>query len=270
MFAVGSNSMKMQTVILGLALCAANGALAQMHRCPMADGRTTYQQLPCDTGAASAPAAAPAAVAADPTPTATPVEPPRPTRRARDVLELTAQLERCRADAPGFAEKSAAVHAAWTRRHAAVLATYEKQLAARVRGSRRGEAGLSLATCTDDWLRGIEPLSRMPDGRFATVEKTWQVFMGALMTGDRSTALNCLDGRVGVRWKARIDTMKDEDLRRIAASIRGLKVQWGDDYEKEGLVADTENRAVAVAFRSINEEWKIVDWGGPAVTAPAP
>lgn len=285
--------MKMQTLAVWLALGAAHGAQAEMYRCQAAGGGVSFQQLPCaaeqpqppapaavrPAAAAPAPQAAPAvpppAAAAAPLPVPAAAagaadEPVRPTRRKREVLELTAQLERCRADVPGFAEKSAAVHVAWNRRHAAVLAEYDRQLAAKVRASRRGEATLPLSQCTDDWLHALEPLTRMPDARFGTVEKTWQVFMGALMTGDRVTALNCFAGRAGVRWRERVEQMSDEDLRRIGASIRVLKVQWGDDYDKEGLVADTQNRMVAVAFRNLNEEWKITDWGAKAAAMPAP
>lgn len=194
----------------------------------------------------------------------------KPSRRKREVLELSAQLERCRADVPGFAEKSAPVHAAWKRRHAAVLAEYDKLLAAKVRAGRRGEVTLPLTACTDEWLRDIEPLARTPDPRFQTVEKTWQVFLGALMTGDRATVLSCLGGRAHARWQQRAATLSDEDMRRVATSIRGLKVQWGDDYEKEGLVADAGNRAVGIAFRNVNEEWKITELGGAAaVSLPA-
>jgi hypothetical protein len=260
--------MKILSLFLWLALLAADGAFAQVHRCPLPDGRTLHQQLPCD-----APMPAAQLPPADATPTVSVGagdQPPQPTRRAREVLELTAQLERCRADSPGFAEKSADLHAAWMRRHAPVLAAYGKRLAGRVRAARRGETTLPLGLCSDDWLLAMEPLSRMPDTRFGTVEKTWQVFMGALMTGDRTTALTCLEGRAGTLWKTRVEAMSNEDLRRIGASIRGLKVQWGDDYEKEGLIADTENRAVGIAFRNINEEWKIVDWGGAATPAAAP
>jgi hypothetical protein len=188
----------------------------------------------------------------------------RPTRRKREILELSAQLERCRVDVPGFAQKSAAVYTAWRRRHAPVLSEYDKLLAAKVRAGRRGDSSLPIHLCTDEWLADLEPLSRMPDARFATVEKTWQVFMGALMTGDRDTALDCLAGRANNHWKERVENMSDEDLRGIAASIRALKVQWGDDYAKEGLIADTANRVVGVAFQNVNEEWKISDWGGPA------
>lgn len=194
----------------------------------------------------------------------------KPNRRKREVLELSAQLERCRADVPGFAEKSAPVYAAWKRRHAPVLTEYDKLLSAKVRAGRRGEVTLPLNACTDEWLRQIEPLARAPDPRFQSVEKTWQVFLGALMTGDRATVLNCLGGRAHARWKERAPTLSDEDMRRVATSIRGLKVQWGDDYEKEGLVADSGNRAVGIAFRNINEEWKITELGGAsAVSLPA-
>lgn len=186
----------------------------------------------------------------------------RPTKRKRDILEITAQFERCRADVAGFAEKSAAVYTAWKQRHAAVLAEYDKLLAAKVRAGRRGELTLPVRLCTDEWIQQIEPLTHTPDPRFQTVEKTWQVFMGALMTGDRAALMNCLAGTAATRWQQRAERMTDDDMRRIGASIRGLKVQWGDDYEKEGVVADNDNHAAGIAFRNINEEWKITDLGG--------
>lgn len=288
---------------------AAAWAQSETHRCPQADGGIVFQATPCPVAqlaqpepavplrnaapAAEAPAVAPARPAAPrPAPperlvsTPAPVQIPpalaasdgdpnddafiKPSRRKREVLELSAQLERCRADVPGFAEKSAPVHAAWKRRHAAVLAEYDKLLAAKVRAGRRGEVTLPLRACTDEWLRDIETLARTPDPRFQTVEKTWQMFLGALMTGDRATVLSCLGGRAHARWKERAPVLSDDDMRRVAASIRGLKVQWGDDYEKEGLVADTGNRAVGIAFRNINEEWKITELGGaPSVPLPA-
>lgn len=193
----------------------------------------------------------------------------KPTRRKREIIDLTAQFQRCRADVPGFAEKSAVLYDAWIHRHGATLAEYERLLAVKVRAGRRGEMTLPLRLCTDDWLHAIEPLSRAPDARFQTVEKTWQVFLGALMTGDRATVLNCLSGPALLRWQARAQPLNDEDMRRIAASVRALKVQWGDDYEKEGLVADVENRVVGIAFRNVNEEWKITELGGaPSVALP--
>jgi hypothetical protein len=215
------------------------------------------------------PAAAPARVAAAPG-KANDDEYIKPTKRKRDILEMSAQFQRCRADMPGFAEKSEATYAAWIRRHGPVLAEYERELAIKVRAGRRGEATLPLRICTDEWLHSLEPLTRTPDARFGTVEKTWQVFMGALMTGDRTTAIGCLAGRAETRWKDRVERLSDDDLRRIAASIRALKVQWGDDYEKEGVVADMENRAVGIAFRNVNEEWKITDWGTPAAPLVTP
>jgi hypothetical protein len=194
----------------------------------------------------------------------------KPTRRKREILALTAQFQRCRADVPGFAEKSAVLYDAWIHRHGTTLAEYDRLLAAKVRAGRRGEMTLPLRLCTDDWLRAIEPLARTPDARFQTVEKTWQVFLGALMTGDRATVLNCLSGPALLRWQARSQQLDDGEMRRIAASVRALKVQWGDDYDKEGLVADVENRVVGIAFHNVNEEWKITDLGSRATVALPP
>lgn len=286
--------MKARTLWALLALCAANGAQAEMYRCQQPDGGIRFGDLPCMLG--EMPEAAPPKGAPSPgtgraplppasvverplsvpphsavAPAAPPGEPMTGalTKRKRDVLDLTAQLERCRADAPGFAEKSAAVYAAWTRRHASVLADHERLLAAKVRAGRRGEATLPLRQCSEEWLSSIEPLSRAPDPRFGSAEKTWQLFLGALLTADRATALASLAGTAEARWKERVERMSDDDLRRVAASIRGMKVQWGDDYEKEGLVADTANRVVTIAFRSINDEWKISELGG-AGSIPMP
>jgi hypothetical protein len=301
--------MEMQTraCLLALGLWGLSGAAVaepETFRCHHANGGISFQQTPCPVAEMSAPENPPAAAAPRPAPpvavkpaaapapaapaTAKPAERPlaapaaapatataspeevKPTKRKRDILELAAQFERCRADAPGFAEKSAPVYAAWTQRHAAVLSEYDRLLTAKVRAGRRGEATLPLSLCTEDWLRQIEPLTRTPDPRFHTVEKTWQVFMGALMTGDRAAALSCMVGKAESRWKQRVEKMSDEELRRIAASIRALKVQWGDDYEKEGVIADTDNRVVGVAFRNVNEEWKITEFGGAAAPLPAP
>ena len=283
---------------------------AEMNQCHQADGTIQFRQEPCPLAEMApqepqpraaaprpAPARAPVAAPATTTPAAdagmkpkagervvtvppaaavVPAPGPqddgfvKPTKRKRDVLELAAQFERCRADAPGFAEKSAPIYAAWTRRHAAVLSEYDRLLTAKVRASRRGEASLPMRLCTEEWLRGIEPLTRVPDPRFSTVEKTWQLFMGALMTGDREAALNCLGGRAEARWKERVEAMSDDDLRRIGASIRALQVRWGDDYEKEGVVADTTNRLLGIAFRNVNEEWKITEMGpSPTPALPA-
>ena len=293
---------RMKQALLGVLLVlGGREAAAEMFRCQKADGSVVFQQVECPITELAAPdaarpaqpaatvvapvpppppkPAAPKAIAAPERPLAVPnpvaVAPAssqdevKPSKRKRDVLELSAQFERCRADAPGFAEKSQEVYAAWRQRHAAVISEFQKQLMAKVRAGRRGDATLPLSLCTEDWLRAIEPLSRMPDPRYQSVEKTWQLFMGALMTGDRVTALNCLAGRAQARWKARTEAMSDDELRRIGASIRALKVQWGDDYEKEGLVADTDNRVIGIAFRNVNEEWKITEMGGaPAAGLP--
>jgi hypothetical protein len=288
-----------------LGAAGASWGQAETYRCPQGDGSILFQATPCPLAQLATPepatpapvpaaatpprpAASVAAAPAKPKPlersviTPAPVMVPaplagldasqddgfvKPTKRKRDILELSAQFERCRADVPGFAEKSAPVYTAWTQRHAAVLAEYHKLLTAKVRAGRRGEMTLPLQVCTDAWLHDMEPLTRTPDARFQTVEKTWQVFLGALMTGDRTALLNCLAGRAAARWQERALQLSDEDMRRMAGSIRGLKVQWGDDYEKEGLVADNDNRVAGIAFRNINEEWKITDLGASSTIA---
>lgn len=299
--------MRLQTLWGALLLWGvAQAAFADMHRCYQPDGSVRFADEPCPVAemaptvpapvasgpqAASARAAPPASapsptvvrhpvdqrlVSIPPTVAAAPaVAPqegdlPRPTKRQRDVLAITAQLERCRLDVPGFEEKSEDIYTAWKHRHADDLARYRHLLSAKLRAGRHGEATLPLTQCTDDWLRSIEPLTHMPDPRFSTVERTWQVFIGALMTGDRTALVDCLAGPLRARWQDHAARLADDDLRRIGASVRALKVQWGDDYEKEGLVADTADREVGIAFSNINEEWKITQLGTATVAGPLP
>ena len=256
--------MKMFLMAALIAVGAA-GAHAETFKCLQPDGRLSFQQLPCADGVpdAPAPAQAPAPVAPMQIKVAKPATPDPlssiPTRRMREVLDMTALLERCRADEPGFADRSAPLYQAWKVRHAVTLATHKALLAAKVREYRRGAGGMPPQACSEEWMHGLEPMARMPDPRFASVEKTWLRFVEALKVADRATALSCLHGSADARWRSRITTVSDEDLRRIGRAIRDFKVQWGDVYLKEALAAGDDNRVTAVAFRSINEEWEISD-----------
>lgn len=248
-------------MLVALAAWAPGGASAQMFKCLQADGQASFQQMPCSEGqvpalddppakAATPGAASPARPAADPS--------VPPTRRARELLELTAWFERCRRDQPGFAEKSGSVYVAWQRRHGAVLGVHERLLATKVWAARYGAAARPLHLCTEDWLRSIEALARTPDDRFSSVEKTWTVFLNALRAADRATALSCLTGQAQARWQERADKMTDDELRRIGGAFKAFKVQWGDDYMKEALASREDNRVGAIAFsRNVNEEWRI-------------
>ena len=245
------------TALALLLLALAGGVRAEMFKCLQTDGHLSFQQLPCADGVPAAPAPAEAAPAA--ARQAAEAVSPIPTKRMREVLDLTALLERCRADEPGFAERSAPLYQAWRVRHAVTLATHKALLAAKVREYRRGGGGMPPQACSEEWLRALEPMARMPDARYGSVEKTWTLFVEALKAADRNAALACLAGNAEARWRSRIASVTDEDLRRIGRAVRDFKVQWGDDYLKEALAAGDDNRVTAVAFRSINEEWKISD-----------
>jgi hypothetical protein len=244
-------------LLLAVLALGAPSAEAETFKCLQADGRLSFQQLPCadgvpDSQPAPEPARSNVAKPATPDPLSA-----VPTRRMREVLDMTALLERCRADEPGFADRSAPLYQAWQVRHAVTLTTHKALLAAKVREYRRGGGGMPPQACSEDWLRGLEPMARMPDPRYASVEKTWARFVEALKLADRAAALACLHGNAEARWRSRIATVSDEDLRRVGRAIRDFKVQWGDDYLKEALATGDDNRVTAVAFRSINEEWKI-------------
>jgi hypothetical protein len=169
----------------------------------------------------------------------------------REVLDLTARFERCRME-PEFAARTGEVYQAWRRRHADTLSEYRQLLAIKVRAAGRGDPPV----CSDAWVKEIELLARTPDLRFATVEQTWELFVRALRAADRATLMDCVTGPIAQAMKQRLDQLADADLRRMGVNIRALKVQWGDDYDKEGMVVHGD-RVDTIAFRSINEEWKI-------------
>jgi hypothetical protein len=251
----------MRTLITLLLLAGATGSVsAQMFTCKLVDGKTSFQQLPCDESpqadlpAPGAPVAGASSSSAKPPP---PGSPQLLTRGKREVLQLTTVLERCRADEPGFAERSAAVYVAWRQRHAATLAEFDRLLAAKVREARRGVAPIPLEMCSDDLLRRLEPLARPPDARLDTAEKTWTLFLTALRSGNREMALRCLTGKAELRWKERAERASDADLRRMADTIRAFKVQWGDDYLKEALAARADNKVSGITFIKFNDEWLI-------------
>lgn len=248
-------------VLALLILGAAGGVRAEMFKCLQVDGGLSFQQLPCADGVPAAPppaaaAKAPSAAGRSAAETASSI----PTKRMREILDLTALLERCRADEPGFSERSAPLYQAWRVRHAVTLATHKALLTAKVRDYRRGAGGMPPQACSEEWMRTLEPMVRMPDPRFSSVEKTWTLFIDALKAADRTTALNCLAGPAEARWRSRVTALADEDLRRIGSAVRSFKVQWGDDYMKEAVAAADDNKVSGIAFRSINEEWKISEF----------
>jgi hypothetical protein len=256
--------MDMKSYGSGLALLLALGGTqpvaAETYRCQLADRVVSYQQTPCvvpelpqppAVAPRPPPAKAPAPVVAAPPRNADEAY-ARLTRRMREVLDLTARFERCRTDQPGFAAHTEEVYQAWRKRHAPTLSEYRRLLAIKVRAAGRADA----APCSDDWVRELELLTRTPDPRFASVEQTWELFVKALQAADRATVMNCVTGPIARVMKERLDHLSDADLRRMGVNVRALKVQWGDDYDKEGMVLHGD-RVDAVAFRSINEEWKI-------------
>ena len=242
---------KREALAILLACAVAHAAGAEMYRCRQADGRLSVQQLPCE-GASATAAVASAAPASVPH---APVDPQRPTKRARDIIDVTVALERCRENAD-FAQRSEAIYQAWRSRHAIALADYAPVLREKLREARRAPLP---ATCNEDWLAELEPLTHLPDDRFTTVDKTWKAFVAALKSADRATALRCLTGHAEARWKGRIDAFSDDDLRNIGAAQKQFRVQWGDDYMKEALAADADNHVTGVVFRNVNEEWRISD-----------
>jgi hypothetical protein len=259
---------------LVLALGAAGTVRAETFRCVLADRVVSYQETPCAVPDLRRPEPPRAAA-----PAATPTPPPARkadepfallTRRKREVLDVTARFERCRNDVPGFAAISRDVYRAWRERHAATLSEYAGFLGMKVRAFPRGDA----ASCSDEWLGELAALARTPDPRFGTVEKTWELFVNALQAADRPGIMNCVTGPVARSLGERLQKLADADLRRMGVNIRALQVQWGDDYEKEGLVVHGD-RVDGIAFRNVNEEWKIRELRPargnlPAATAPTP
>jgi hypothetical protein len=243
---------------LALVLGGMNGARAEGFRCQLADRVVSYQQTPCAVPDLPPPARAqpapPQRTESVAAPSGGGADEPFAllTRRQREVLDLTARLERCRSDVPGFADRSAELYRAWRARHASTLSGHGRFLGMKVRAFARGDA----AGCSDEWLRELEPLARMPDPRFGTVEKTWALFVRALEAADRPAIMSCVTGPVARAMGERLQRLADADLRRMAANIRALKVQWGDDYDREGEVLHGD-RVDAIAFRNVNEEWKI-------------
>lgn len=270
------------TAALALALAAGAGgtARAETFRCPLADRVAAYQQTPCavpelpDRRARSGGEPEPRARdGREPErPKALPIAAPAGddapfsalTPGKREVLDLSARFERCRADEPVFADRTADLYRAWRRRHADTLSEYSRLLATKVRIAPRG----SPASCNEDWIHELEPLTRAPDPRFSSVEKTWQVFVAALLAADRSAVMASVSGPVARTMGERLGKLADADLRRMAANIRELKLLWGDDYDREALVVHGD-RVDGVVFRkNVNEEWKLREMK-PAALRPA-
>jgi HEAT repeat protein len=99
-----------------------------------------------------------------------------------------------------------------------------------------------------------------PDERFATPEKTWQLFVELLKKGDIDTAIECFSPTSQQKYKETFTALKDH-LPKIAADMGKIrKIKEPQDGRAEYDILKNENGKVysfALYFVDIFGEWKI-------------
>jgi hypothetical protein len=140
--------MKIRNTVPGIAfaslLLAAAPAHAQLFKCVNAQGRTVYQDQPCEdkskqTTIRGAPAAAPAAPAEEPkdAPKEDPNAPDKPIAElTRAAIEVVVGYAMCSERVPGFAEKHNTPYEAWKRRNDAEMKKMNNRAEARLLNER--------------------------------------------------------------------------------------------------------------------------------------
>jgi len=118
-----ANSRRMLRLLLTLALAAACGDACAIYKCQDAQGKTTYQQKPCDAAAAQSsvgaePRAAPSAQRATAAPPASGAPPA--------VATLMSAVVRCGEQSPAFTEKIQGGYARWVDANADGVQNFQR------------------------------------------------------------------------------------------------------------------------------------------------
>jgi hypothetical protein len=164
---------------------------------------------------------------------------------------------------PGYQAATAARYAAWRQDNAALVA----QLEASPDFQRmRAEADKQQVTLTPAQQRLVEERCEEaadflgpagpPDPRFATPEKTWDLFQASLRAADRTTALACLVQQAKRRFKENTQQLGDGQLRRLADPPIALHLGERHGESQEGEVI-RNGMASFILFVNVRGEWKI-------------
>ena len=99
--------------------------------------------------------------------------------------------------------------------------------------------------------------SGVPDPRFSTPEKTWELYLASLRQGDRQTALLCLISRARDEFGPFIKETSKQELNRMGNAIKSLRITSRFGEFTEAMAVTHEGHAGIITFENRDGEWKI-------------
>jgi hypothetical protein len=95
------------------------------------------------------------------------------------------------------------------------------------------------------------------DARLATPEKTWQLFLDSLRSGDRETVKLCFSSDMRQKWKGILSSLTNEQLGKMTEGISELTGGYavGDDIRV--FYTSRKKQGGEVWFRKVGGEWLI-------------
>jgi hypothetical protein len=162
----------------------------------------------------------------------------------------------CNESLPGFRERAHTAYESWRRKHEAYIAHIERNSTPPPTISS-GEIDDRFREFCFETLAAIEADVLPPDHRFATPEKTWAQFTGALARGDHDAAVRCFTSR-GSQFARTVEQLPPEALRKMAASFGELQLlATSTDEFQDAAIETAEGKAYIVSFVRIGKDWKI-------------
>ncbi|MEW6331585.1 MAG: hypothetical protein AB1560_09000, partial [Pseudomonadota bacterium] len=101
-----------------------------------------------------------------------------------------------------------------------------------------------------------------PDKRFASPEKTWELFIYSLKSGDVETALSCFTPGMRAKMSPLLMQLSPEELKKMADSFIAFNAadkEPSSDYIEYAIVRKSEGRNFAGFANFVKQlgEWKI-------------
>lgn len=167
-------------------------------------------------------------------------------------------MPRCEHNLDGFSARAKAPYAAWRQKHSQEVGEFELQEPTLVNVPLQDAQRHQLEAECEKVLNYMRDDVRSPDPRFATPKDTWQVFVTALRSGNKTVLAECFSSDSRDSWIGAFQGMSAAQLADMANSLTGFELMGPEMHDyREAAVSRSNGRVGIVSFVKTSRGWVI-------------